>query len=331
MSKKITLDDIARETNFSKFAVSRAISGKSGISEETRQKILECCKNLGYEKNHMSMSDLFYYKIILLFIPKSDALDAVFWMEVLQGVESEASQMDYALQVKFVDTGVDIPQNELEKAMGIIYAGHKSIDTMLKHQYLGKPALLMTYAPDKLLKMDTIHMDDEAAGQTIVDKIYEWGHRELGFWGDMERPSSRHRFNGVLQGLKNYGITLTQVWNDEKYRDVNVLESELRELKAKNKLPTAIMCSHDKLALSLIQILNNMGLEVPGDISVTGFNADTMDKNPIMVTSIGYSKIAYGRLAFQQLLRRIQNPELPYLRISVVPTLLLKGSAGQLT
>lgn len=50
MAKKVTLDDIAAATNLSKFSVSRAIAGKSGISEETRKVVLEACERLGYVK-----------------------------------------------------------------------------------------------------------------------------------------------------------------------------------------------------------------------------------------------------------------------------------------
>ncbi|MDR2158610.1 MAG: LacI family transcriptional regulator [Treponema sp.] len=328
MPKKITLDDIADATHLSKYAVSRAISGKPGISRETRQKVLDCCKTLGYKRRQTPDNGQDGYRVVLLFIPRSDAQDATFWMDVLQGVESEASKSGYALQLKFVDSGFDVPSNEMERASGIIYAGYKSIDVMMRYRYLEKPALLMTYPPEKLLSMDTIHMADEEAGYSIVDKIFEWGHRIIGFWGDMERPSSRHRFDGVLRAVQEYDIEISQIWNDEKYQNTEVLENELKELHVKNKLPTAILCSHDKLALELIQILNQMGLSVPGDVSVTGFNADTMEKSPIAVTSMGYSKIAYGKLAFQYLKKRILNPDLPYQRISVVPKLLLKGSAG---
>ncbi|MDR0656353.1 MAG: helix-turn-helix domain-containing protein [Treponema sp.] len=50
MSKRITLDTIATATNLSKYAVSRALSGKSGISEETRRKVIDCCQMIGYKK-----------------------------------------------------------------------------------------------------------------------------------------------------------------------------------------------------------------------------------------------------------------------------------------
>jgi LacI family transcriptional regulator len=326
MSKRVTLDTIATATKLSKYAVSRAISGKSGISDETRQKVLDCCQAMGYRKKTAYNGDT--YRVMLLFIPRADVQDASFWMEVLQGIESTASKYGYALHVKFVQSSQEMPQVELENSSGIIYAGYKSLETMMQYRHLGKPAILMTYPPEKLLYMDTIHMADEEAGYVLFEKLYEWGHRCIGFWGDMERPSSRHRFAGVVQAATEYGVILSRIWNSEKYQNQVFLEEELRGLKSANKLPTAILCSHDHLALKLIMILENMELSVPSDISVTGFNSDTSEKSHTSVTSIGYSKREYGELAVQYLYERIVNPNLPFKRIALVPTLLLKGSAG---
>jgi DNA-binding LacI/PurR family transcriptional regulator len=204
-------------------------------------------------------------------------------MDVLQGIESVASKYRYALHIKFVQSSFEILPNELEKASGVIYARYKSINTMMLCRYLGIPSILMTYPPEKLLYIDTIHMADEEAGYALFDKIFEWGHRRIGFWGDMERPSSRHRFAGVLQAATEYKIVLSQVWNDEKYQDIVLLEHELRTLCAKNQLPTAILCSHDNLALKLISILESLALSVHGDVSVTGFNSDTAERSPVPI------------------------------------------------
>ena len=82
MAKKITLDDIARETGLSKYAVSRAISGKSGVSAATRERVLQMCENLGYTR----MSSSVARKYIVLFTPKSQMDTAAFCMRVIQGV-----------------------------------------------------------------------------------------------------------------------------------------------------------------------------------------------------------------------------------------------------
>ena len=98
MAKKVTLDDIAAATNLSKFSVSRAIAGKSGISEETRKVVLEACERLGYVKKGSPSGN--EKKYVLFVIPKIDAKDTTFWMKVILGVESDLTLRGYSLHLK---------------------------------------------------------------------------------------------------------------------------------------------------------------------------------------------------------------------------------------
>ena len=72
--KKVTLDDIARETGLSKYSVSRALAGKPGVSEETRQKVLTACNALGYVKKDQAAPVSVDHYVVML-IPQNDAQD----------------------------------------------------------------------------------------------------------------------------------------------------------------------------------------------------------------------------------------------------------------
>ena len=125
MAKKVTQEDIARETNLSKYAVSRAIAGKSGTSEETRERVLETCKRLGYVRTTPKASSQY----ILLMIPKSDLGDPAFWMKVVQGVESGAAKKGYILHIKILRSSDEaLTAQELESAAGVIFAGYRSLE-----------------------------------------------------------------------------------------------------------------------------------------------------------------------------------------------------------
>ena len=113
MAKKVTLDDIAAATNLSKFSVSRAIAGKSGISEETRKVVLEACERLGYVKKGSPSGN--EKKYVLFVIPKIDAKDTTFWMKVILGVESDLTLRGYSLHLKVTDQSENgVAERELE-------------------------------------------------------------------------------------------------------------------------------------------------------------------------------------------------------------------------
>lgn len=327
MAKKVTLDDIAKFTNLSKYAVSRAISGKPGISELTRTRVLEACKELGYIK--LASKD--EVRHILMCIPESDITDTTFWMKVLQGIESAASKKGYELQVKVLKPYEDsIIMNAIKKAAGVLYAGYKSIEYARKYLDISRPSLLMTYPPEMLFKMDTIHTGDREASYALCKKLIDWGHTRIGFYGTTERPSSLYRLHGVEEALQANGLKLAYRWREDEFMDSDHIFKALSQLKAAGELPTAIMCSNENLAQSLVFMMSNLQLSVPDDISITGFNGDLNEASPIPLTSVGLNKFEYGQMACESLFDRMDQPQRAFKRMIILPELVLKDTAGPL-
>lgn len=325
MAKKVTLDDIAKATNLSKYAVSRAISQKPGISAETRARVLEACKQLGYVKSPSKDSD----KYILILMPESDMNDAAFWMRVLQGTESAATEKGYGLHVKVIKENEDsVLSAEVEKAAGILYVGYKSVEYAKKFLNSGRPGLLMTYPPENLFEMDSIHTGDREAGITLCHQLLQWGHKNIAFYGTVQRPSVYNRLKGVQDVLKERGMTLSYLWEDEKYLQQAVMMEELSALHREGKLPTAIICSFESLAQSMVFIINSLQLAIPEDVSVVAFNLELKEEAPIPFTGVGMDKQEYGRLALECLCHRIDKPGIPVRRITILPKLLLRGTAS---
>jgi LacI family transcriptional regulator len=325
--KKVTLEDVAKATNLSTYAVSRAISGKSGISESTRARVMAACEELGYLKASPKEGP----RYLLMCIPQSDIDDATFWMKVLQGIESAATKEGLALHVKviqpFVEAQID---SEIKSAAGVFYAGHKCIAAAQKYLRLSRPSLLMTYPPESLFEMDTIHTGDREAAYALCDKLIEWGHKRIAFLGTTERPSTLNRLEGAKEAMDKAGLKLAYLWTQQKHSEAEWMRSELTRLRNAGEMPTAIMCSSEGLAQSLIFVLGSMQIAVPGEISVTGFNIDHDDRSSIPLTGTAFDKFDYGRLAFKYLNDRIENPNSAFNRITVLPSLLLRATAERL-
>ncbi len=325
MAKKVTLDDVARATNLSKYAVSRAISQKPGISEETRARVLEACKKLGYVKSPTKNND----KYILILMPESDLNDATFWIWVLQGTESAATERGYALHVKVIKDDEDVMlKTEVEKAAGVLYAGHKSVGCARRFLTLNRPGVLMTYPPESLFPMDVIHTEDRESGMMLCSQMLQQGHTRIAFYGTTQRPSTLNRLKGVQDVLKEHNMSLSYLWNDERYLQHPVMMEELTRLHKNGQLPTAILCSFESLAQSMVYMLNSLQLLVPDDISVASFNLEINKESPIPVSGTGLNKQEYGWLAVKYLCERIENSKLPFRRLTILPSLLLRGTVS---
>lgn len=317
--KRVTLDCIAKETGLSKYSVSRAISGKSGVSKETREKVLAVCEQLGYKKKKPEHGGK---KVVLFILPQCDIRDTGFWMKVIMGTEEALAREGFALHIKVIpETGDNLRGSEIEEAAGIIFGGYMSLSYLDKVMPYDHPLLILTYPPYDMFPYDTMHVADKEGAFYLTEQLIQMGHKKIGYYGSLERLSMRKRFEGVQNAADECGAVIAYIWDDEKFLDGSELfEKEILKLKDKNELPTLIICSTDVYAERLIFHLSRLGIEIPEDISVTGFNSDLADLWKIPLTSMGIDKKEYGSMAAHYLLDRLENPQQSVKRISIVPS-----------
>lgn len=269
--------------------------------------------------------------MVLLVIPKCDAQDTSFWMKVIMGAEETLAREGFALHIRMVsDTEESLREHEIEDAAGIIFGGHLSLPYLEKIKRHDRPMLVLTYPPYDLFPCDTMYVADREGACYLTRRLIEMGHEKIGYYGSTGRPSMRKRFEGVQNAAKELGAVISYIWDDEKFLDsMEEFSQELLKLKEADELPTLIMCSTDTYAQSLIFHLSKLGMDVPGDISVTGFNSDLADLWKMPLTSMGIDKREYGSMAIHYLLDRIEHPEKPFKRISVVPDFVTGATAAE--
>lgn len=314
MTKKVTQEDIAKATNLSKYAVSRALAGKSGTSDSTRERVLEACKKLGYVRTSPKANSQY----ILLVIPKSDMNDSAFWMRVVQGVESGAAKKGYTLHIKILrGNDVTLTEHELEGAAGVIFAGYKSLDFVLTRQNV-KPAVLMSYPPTKMFQMDCLYCADLESSIIMCQKLLDWGHTRFAYCGDGIRPSASHKLDGIKAQLAECGLSLAQHMRVSDLENMQVLMECWRKAQESGTLPTAFLCENDVMANFVLRAAVQLQLRVPEDVSIVSFNNDTREIRALSVTGMGLDKVEFGKEAVHMLLDRIEAPDAAYKRIAML-------------
>ena len=324
MGKKVTIRDISNELGLSSYTVSRALSGKPGVNENTRNIVFEASKALGYNRN----SQLETNKNILLFIPKTDYKDSSFWMKMVHGIEYSASNNGYSLVIKFIDSDdLDSQINVSSNIAGIIYASNKSVRIWNTYK-LELPSILMTYPPDNMMDIDIFYNSLYESAFAISDKLIAWGHRDFAFYGTLNRASSIYTLEGMKNTLKKNDLEFKYLWTTPDEVKMSFMVDKLTELKKKEKLPTAILCVNDNLAVSMVYILSQLGISVPHMVSVTGCNGDINNDQDLPITSAGNDNQELGKMAFDFLLERINKPNMPYRRLTIEPKLFIRDTAG---
>ena len=195
--------------------------------------------------------------------------------------------------------------------------------------------LVDCYFPE--LVCDHVLSDNAAGAEMMIDHLASLGHREIIYLSaQSDRTSLADRLAGVISGFSRHGISISD--GLELIPEAEVcLESIRHRLEtrfARPRPPTAIFCSHDYIAILVLEQLEEMGIHVPGEVSVAGFdNIDRSSCLPVPLTTIAQDFFEIGRIAGRILVRQNEDPgNHPSLatQCRVTPRLLPRASTAPL-
>jgi len=275
--KLITIKDIAKIAGVSHSTVSRALNGHSAISEKTTDRIKKIASDLGYVPSAVARG---------LKTNRSQALGVIvnqiddpFFSEILQGIEDVLQKTGYSL---FVAASNRDPSREktIVQAMrerqvdGVIVCTtqfgdeHKSI---LEH--FGFPIVAIGNLEGTNYKWLVYHDDFYGIAQ-ITNYLIELGHRKIAYLGNSRAErTTRGRLNSFIQEMNAAKFPIP----DEYIYQCPNGRPEGGEVGAKHCVdlvdpPTAIICFNDMMAIGVLKVLRQAGLQVPRDCSVVGFD-----------------------------------------------------------
>lgn len=317
--KEITLQDLSERLGISRFTISKALSGKEGMSEKTRDLIIRTARELGYPfKGDTRRPD--QRSTLAVVIPSRFISEFSYFADLLQGAESAAREAGCLLGVVGIDRGEEqagkVPPSVLE-ADGAIYL--PMIDAAWMEQALaeGPPAVLVNF-PHRSWPVDSVVWDAQSGAAFCVDHLVKHGHRRIGYVGLPEvAPGYRLRWIGFQEALREHGLTMRE--SDRFFPVAWPPESclaSMRELLGRcADLPEALVCDFETTALSTLRALTELGRQ---DVVVAC--ADQLSPSTLLTTSIPhiyYHRDWVGRRAVERLLRRIASPDEPYEQIRV--------------
>lgn len=301
MSRKITLEDLSRRLDLSKFSVSRALSGKPGVSDKTRETVLKVARDLGY--NHAATSAPGEDKIVHLVIPRADAIMSSFWIEVISGAEAEARVLGYRLTV---DVLAEPRPDALEgKVSGLILAGRRSRGVIEPFLKLPIPKVLIGH-PRPMELVDSVQTANFDAGYAVGKMLGSLGHRRIAFFTDAPEDEGRNlRLAGLTEAMREYEGSVLAPFQFDTTTDAKTLA--LAALNSPQR-PTAFSAATDFVAISLAWGLLELGLKVPQQISVIGSNdSHTASQLGLKLTTVRQPMQEIGAAAMQMLHWRLEK------------------------
>lgn len=316
MPKKVTMDSIALKLGVSKNTVSLALRGMPGISEATRKNILTEAESMGY--NYKSSARQQPTRNLCLVIAKSTRDSIGFFSFIQVGIEDEAKKNNFNTIIHYYDESDEVFEmpNCVRNGMvsGIITLGRitrKTINEIITYKL---PVVMVDNYFDGL-EMDCILTDNQCGGYLSAEYLIKAGHGKIGFLGDIHASVSFYdRYQGYLKALADYGLKQGQEYSltafaleRKKDEDMALTIGKMRKAQG---LPTAFFCCNDAEALILMKVLKKMGISIPEEVSVVGFDdIETSRSVTPALTTMRVRKELMGRKAVCKLLKKIDSPE----------------------
>jgi LacI family transcriptional regulator len=325
--QRVTLGTIAARMGLSKFAVSRALAGKSGVSEATRRRVEEVAAELGYVRAAPAAVP----PVIALVFNDTDLINSELQLQVHAGVQVEAQRRGYQVHARWIHDGDEIEAMMRASRAGILVGPH---DKRIHQRVyaLGIPIVRTSGFPDPLESVDLVTGPDHEAGAAVADYLLKLGHREIAYVHGAPRYRGRiERLYGLREVMERHAEAH---FYDLRFEPELTFAESLKALRATGRDPTAFFCAHDGLAVTVISELLRLGYRIPEDVSVVGFgdfsSATQISPQLTTVTLPGQQMGASCvRLLDDRLNGRI--PDGVPLRITVAGRIVERASSGPRT
>jgi len=333
--KRVTIKDVARAAGVSYTTVSRALSGSSDIGEETRRRILQISQEMGYSPNSVARSLVAQEtKTIGLII---NNITSPFTSEVTWYIEEQAWLHGYSLILCNSCSSVEKEQAAVElltsrQVDGIIIhpAGDQSFDRLFPYISTTPTVFINEDMGERPTSYVTI--DNYKGAWMGTEYLYSLGHREIVYFGRRHGKRSRlMRAQGYSDACEHYGLTPRFIDYPHPLSTSQQVYELARQMFSRDRNFTAVFANTDLMALGVLQAADAVGVRVPEDISLLGFNNIVFSALPkINLTTIEQPKQAIAATAVTMLLERIKFPKTEYKGRVLAPSLVIRDSCGRI-
>lgn len=336
----VTIKDVAKLANVAPSTVSRVIADSPRISEETKQKVKRAMEQLGYHpninaRNLVSKST----QTIGLVMPSSKdvGFQNPFFPTVLQGISEGAQEKYYALHMTTGKSEKEILDAVIQMVEGRRVDGVVLLTSRVRDQvisYLRKrkfPFVLIGKPYQDIEEITHVDNDNIRAMKEATEYLLHLGHRHIAFiGGTRELMVTLDRLDGYEKALQEAGILVKPEYivHEEFLREGG--QEAVRELMALDEPPTALVVADDFMALGVLNTLDELGIQVPQDLSIVSFNnvlLAEMSRPPL--TSVDINIFELGYQATKNLILMIENDKEPVKRLIISHRLVERSSCAK--
>lgn len=317
-----TLGDVAKRAGVSVSTASRILSSSAqfpfSFKEETRERVLQASRELGYTPN-LAARALVSGKtqIVGVVFPRvyDSPFTALFALQILADIEEHSSRLGYQVLIsspRLTQQGIDASFLNLLQSCyldGVIiqddFTAFSALEPVLAHQI---PAVVLGYRPHEYF----IRGDDFAGGALMAAHVLESGHQHIGVIGlrEGEHLAADVRLRGISYTIEQTGLPPLPIAYGDFSKNSGSAAAQI--LLDHNSDLTALLVLNDRMAMGAIMQARAMGLRVPQDLTVVGYDdlPQSAEFSPPL-TTVSHHAGAWGEIAVNMLLSLLggENPD----------------------
>lgn len=309
----VSLKDVAEYAGVSPSTVSRVLTDKPVVNENTRIRVMEAVRLLDYKPNELAKSlKSGRSNTIALMVP---SIQNMIFPTITRGVEDTARKAGYTVILCNTDEDVEEEKRYIAKLRtrfidGFIVASMlPGSDHIRKLWREGFPVVLTSRIYDDTI--DAVGIDNEAATFDAMQYLIRGGHKKIAFaMGREEIPLYMDRYKGYRRALESSGLPYDEQLVIHETTGTGSFYFLIQNLLKRGIQPDAVLASSDPKAFVVMRALHDAGLSIPGDVSVMGIdNVETSSQVEPPLSTVAQPLYEIGALAASKLIRQIHHKE----------------------
>jgi LacI family transcriptional regulator len=308
--KKPNLRDVAEHAGVSVGTVSNVLNRPYSVSEQTRARVRASIDALGFKQDSKKTNKMDSDSIVGVILPLSNN---AFYEEMAQGIEDAVSDQGISVLIGYSreDAAVELHllSRMIEANFGAVIVAPvgsrsevfvKFKDSRVRIGYVSQS--------EESTEQCTVSIDQVRGGFLGIEYLHSLGHKKV-LWisGPNHHHQSNQRFVGITQAAAQFSIELSTMQSPSL--DFLAGEHIAPEILARGPLPDAIFAGNDSLALGIINYFHKVGISVPGDVSILGFDNIAYAESAIVpLTTVSQTPYQLGHTMGQQMLADLGAP-----------------------
>ena len=340
---RTTIRDVAHAAGVGVGTISRVLNSSSQVSRETRARVLEAIRRLGFRPNAQARRILKRRSEMVCFLLSNRDFLHPFHARILQGVESYASGLRHHVLFAVLHYSprvppekIDLPSVLQERGLidGVILAGTIYQNLLRRIEAIHMPFVAFS---NNVVGMDGEHLcdqvgfDDFSGTLRATRYLIERGHRVIDFVGDVSYPWIQRRFDGYRQAMRENKLKPVSivVRNGDGFVDFG--QKSVERVLGQTMRPSALVAGNDETAYGLWLSLRRHGVRVPDDISLVGF--DDREEAALMdppLSTVRVHKEEIGEMCMKMLLERLHHPQMAFSQRMLPTEFIARGTVRHL-